>query len=435
MITEQYFLHIHSLSILIQKLQYSDAELRMRLQSSKHRPFLTDKDYASSFCTSLRVAPVSAEMQYSRRSPQFNEDEDKLLELKLAPSKGTSVVQEFGLDALMLPKSFMDLEAIFEELLKILSTAHARGGKCGTPLESLKDDMLRLYQRSFRQEHLKQIIALAPDCIIVDHAWKDGKFCHRTVSINTSKLNLRPNQQVLHAKCLTDMKASFRSSMVSYLQARHAEFLQANHPELNLDPGCISQWHADFNLSSVPLPTVELPPLPPAEAKDRVHSSIIKDQTVKISPEIEKAFEKHQAETMTLEKLKHIQDCSKSAIGLQNLQKLQKYELDQFALQQSYKVIDEKNAETIFRAAADALRGLFKQRNKVALPLADVLKTLHHSKGLTFKSDLDALEMVDQLAQKLPTFFSRKKYPTHGEMVRFPSAELFPWHQLRSYPQ
>jgi hypothetical protein len=41
---------------------------------------------------------------------------------------------------------------------------------------------------------------------------------------------------------------------------------------------------------------------------------------------------------------------------------------------------------------------------------------------------LDALDMVDQLVQKLPTFFSRKKYPTHGEMVRFPSANLFPWH-------
>lgn len=412
-----------------------DAELRMRLQSSKHKPFLSDKDYASSFCASSTAATVSAETRPTCKSPQFDEDEEKLLELKLAPSKGIGIVQEFGLDALMLPKSFMDLEATFEELLKILSTAHARGGKRGTPLESLKDDMLRLYHRPFRKEHLKQIIALAPDSIIVYHSWKDGKFCHRTVSINTSKLNLRPNQQVLHAKCLADMRASFRSSMVSYLRACHSEFLHANYPELKLDPDRIFQWHAEFDLSSVPLPTVELPPLPPAEAHHCVHSSIIKDQTVKITPEIEEAFEKYQSENMTVEKMKHIQDCSKSAIGLQNIQKIQKYELDQFALQQSYKVLDEKNAETIFRAAADALRGLFKQRNKVALPLADVLKTLHHSKGLTFKSDLDALEMVDQLVQKLPTFFSRKKYPTHGEMVRFPNADLFPWHQLRAYPQ
>jgi hypothetical protein len=406
----------------------------MRLQASKHRQFLSDKDYASSFCKSSKAELICSETHISRGSSLFDEDEDKLLELKLAPSR-QGIVNEFGLDALMLPKSFMDLEAIFEELLKILSTAHARGGKRGTPLESLKDDMLRLYQRSFRKEHLKHIIALAPDCILVDHAWKDGKFCHRTVSINTSKLNLRSNQQVLHAKFLTDMIANFRLSMVSYLRARHAEFLRANYPELNLDPERICQWHAEFDLGSVPLPIVELPPLPLVEAHDGVINAIIKDKTVKITPEIEKAFEKHQSETMTSEKLKHIQDCSKSAIGLQNIQKLQKYELDQFALQQSYKVLDEKNAESIFRAAADALRGLFKQRNKVALPLADVLKTLHHSKGLTFKSDLDALEMVDQLALKLPTFFSRKKYPTHGEMVRFPSTELFPWHQLRPYPK
>jgi hypothetical protein len=398
----------------------------MLLPSSKHRPVLSDKDYASSFCASSRAAPAFAVALPACRSPQFDEDEDKLLELKLAPYNG--IVREFSLDALILPKSFMDLEVIFEQVLKILATAHARGSKRGTPLESLKEDMLRLYQRSFRQEQLKQIIALAPHCITVDHAWKDGKFCHRTVSINTSNLNLRPEQQVLHAKCLTDMKASFRSSIVSFLRARNLEFVQANHPELKLDPERSFQWHADFDLGSVQIPTVELPPLPLAQSSDSTRSSIVKVTAVKITPEIEIAFEKHQTETMTTEKMKHIQDCSKSAIGLQNIQKLQKYELDQFALQHSYKVLDEKNAETVFRTAADALRGLFKQRDKLALPLADVLKTLHHSKGLTFKSDLDALDMVDQLVQKLPTFFSRKKYPTHGEMVRFPSANLFPWH-------
>ena len=410
-----------------------DTKLRMLLQSPEHKPILSDKDYAASFCTSVPSAHVSATMRRARSSPQFDEDDETLLELKLLPTK--RIAQEFSQDALILPKSFMDLEVMFEQLLKILSAAHARGGKRGTPLESLKDDMLRLYQRTLKKEHLKQIVALVPNCLIVGHAWKDGKFCHRTVSINTANLDLRPGQQVLHAKCLTDMKVCFRQSMLAFLRARHAEFLQSKHPELKLDPDRINQWHAEFDLGAVKLPASDLPPLPQAQVHDAIHNSIMKDTVVEITPEIEKAFEKHQAETMTLEKMKHIRDCSKSAIGLQNIEKLQKYELNQFALQLSYKAVDKQNAETVFRTAADALRGLFRQRSKVALPLADVLKTLQQSKGLTFKSNLDALNMVDQLVERLPTFFSRKKFPTHGEMVRFPSSELFPWHQSREYPQ
>jgi hypothetical protein len=403
----------------------------MLLQSSDVKPVLSDKDYAASLPT-VSSSVVSHAPQFARSSPQFDEDDDELLDLKLQATKGFA--EEFSEDALLLPKSFIELEVIFEQVLKILSTAYARGGRRGTPLDSLKDDMSRLYFRSFKTEHLKQIMALAPNCLVVGHAWKDGKFCHRTVSINTSAMNIRPDQQILHSKCLSDMKSSFRLSMISFLRARHAEFLQSRHPELKIHPERTSQWHADFDLCAVQLPVTELPALPQVQVDDSA-IKLIKDVDVKITPEIERAFEQHQSETMSSEKLRHIKDCSKSAIGLQNIEKLQRYELSQFALQHSFKTADEKNAESALRLAADALRCLFRQRSKLALSLSDVLKSLHQTKGLTFKSDIDALDMVDKLVERLPSFFSKKKYPTHGEMLRLSSSDPLPWHQSRDYPQ
>jgi hypothetical protein len=427
-----YLQNSHVLILLI-LLKCSNLEHRLLLQSSEHRPILSDKDYASSICVppASVAIPCFAPPPFRCSSPLFDEEDSKLLELKLKPAMGG--VEEFSPDALMLPKSFMDLEVTFDQVLKILATAHARGGvgKRGTPFEALKGDMEYKYQRSFRKEHLQQIAALVPDCLIIGHAWKDGKSCHRTVSINTSKMNLCLDRQVLHSKCLTDMKSSLRQSMFSFLQTRHTEFLQTNHPELKLNPerNLLNKWHADFDLSAVQLPSVDLPPLPQVEVP--VTHSVVKDVVLKITPEIEQAFEKIQAETMTLEKIKYIADCSKSEVGKQNIEKLNKYELTKYALQHSFKIADERDAETKFRMAADALRCLFIHRNKPALSLADVLKVLQQTKGLTFKSSLDAMDMVNQLVEKLPAFFSRKKYPTHGEMVRFSSSELFPWHQPR----
>lgn len=370
------------------------------------------------------------------RSPQFDEDDKDLSEMKLIRTESSVGAESRSdrKDDWLLPKAFLDLEIIFELVIRILATAHVRGGKRGTPLENLKDDMLKLYQRSLRKEHLKQILALVPDCLIVSHAWKDGKFCHRTVSINTSKMNLRPGEQIIHAKFLEDMKCSLRQSNLSFVRARHTEFLQKHHPHLKLDPERISQWHADFNLSLVQLPIKDLPPLPQAQAS-AASSNVVEDEAVKITPEIQKAYEKHEAETMTPAKLKHIRDCSKSAIGLQNLEKLRNFELTQFALQEKFKVADEKNAESKFRTAADALRCLFRQRDKRALPVADVLKVLQQSRGLTFKSALDAMDMLNDIVEKLPNFFSKKKFPTNGEMIMFSSSELLPWHQPRVYPQ
>jgi hypothetical protein len=409
------------------------------LQSHEHRPLLSDKDYASSLCTPssslTAVVPPPVPLR-ACRSPQFAEDDKEILEMKLNRTE-SSVGAESRQDdldaALLLPKAFLDLEVIFEQVIKILATAHVRGGKRGTPLENLKDDMSRLYKRSLRKEHLKQILALVPDCLIVSHAFLDGKFCHRTVSINTSKMNLRPGEQIIHEKFLKDMKSSLRQSNLSFLRARHTEFLQTHHPHLKLDPERISQWHADFDLSAVHLPIIDLPPLPQAQASTA--TSNVEEKAVKITPEIQKAFEKYQAETMTPAKLKHIRDCSKSEIGKQNIEKLQNFELNQFALQQTFKVADEKNAESKFRTAADALRCLFRQRSKPSLPVADVLKVLQQSRGLTFKSNLDAMDMVNDIVDKLPNFFSKKKFPTHGEMIMFSSSELFPWHQPRAYPQ
>ena len=372
------------------------------------------------------------------RSPQFDEDDKDLSEMKLIRTESSVGVESRSdcKDNLLLPKAFLDLEIIFELVIRILATAHVRGGKRGTPLENLKDDMLRLYQRSLRKEHLKQILALVPDCLIVSHAWKDGKFCHRTVSINTSNMNFRPGEPItmIHDKFFKDMKFSLRQSNLSFVRAHHTEFLQTHHPHLKLDPERISQWHADFNLSLVQLPSIDLPPLPQAQAS-AASSNVVEDEAVKITPEIQKAYEKHEAETMTPAKLKHIRDCSKSAIGLQNLEKLRNFELTQFALQEKFKVADEKNAESKFRTAADALRCLFRQRDKRALPVADVLKVLQQSRGLTFKSALDAMDMLNDIVDKLPNFFSKKKFPTHGEMIMFSSSELFPWHQPRVYPQ
>ncbi len=415
------------------------------LQSHEHRPILSDKDYASSLCTPSTPLPAVVPPPVPSRdcrSPQFDEDDvepldDKdIKEVKLNRTESSVGVEsrQADLDALLLPKAFLDMEVIFAQVIRILATAHVRGGKRGTPLENLKDDMATLYKRSLRIEHLKQILALVPDCLVVSHAFSEGKFCHRTVSINTSKMNLRPGEQIIHDKFLIDMKSSLRQSNLSFLRARHTEFLQTHHPHLKLDPERISQWHADFDLSAVHLPIIDLPPLPQAQASTA--SSNVEEKAVKITPEIQKAFEKHEAETMTPAKLKHIRDCSKSEIGKQNIAKLQNFELNQFALQQTLKVADDKNAESKFRTAADALRCLFRQRSKPALPVADVLKVLQQSRGLTFKSNLDAMDMVNDIVDKLPNFFSKKKFPTHGEMIMFSgSSELFPWHQPRAYPQ
>ena len=404
----------------------------MLLQAAEHRPMLSDKEYASAFFTSSPHVS-SSQSQFRCKSPQFEENEDDLEDLKLAPVR--EFAQEFSQDALMLPKSFLDLEVVFEQVLKILASAHAKRKK-HTPLDSLKDDMATMYHRTLGEEHLRQIMALVPSCLQVGHNWtKDGKSYYRTVSINTTNLNLRPGQEVLHTQCLTDMKTSLRQSMLSFLQARHIEFLQSHHPELKLNPDRISHWHADFDLGAVQLPTVELPPLPQAQTKDSTHTPI-KNMAVEITPEIVAAFEKQQAETpVPQDKLEFIRDSSKSAIGLQNIEKLRKHELNQFALQQSFKAADEKNAEITFRSAADALRSYFRQRSKKALPLADVLKALHLVKGLALKNDLDASDMVDRIAEKLPQYFLRKKYPTHGEMVLVLSSEPLPWNATRQYPQ
>lgn len=315
-----------------------------------------------------------------------------------------------------LPQAFSNLEIIFERVIRILATAHVKGGKRGTPLGNLKDDMLR-YKISLRKEHLKQILALVPDCLIVSHAWKDGKFCHRTVSIHPSRMNLRPGQQIIDGKFLKDMKSSFRQSSLSFLRARHVE-----------------SFPVRFDVAAVALPSIDLPPLPQAQAS-AASSNVVEDEAVKITPEIQKAFEKHEAETMTPVKLKHIRDCSKSAIGLQNLEKLRNFELTQFALQEKFKVADEKNAESKFRTAADALRSLFRKRDKRALPVADVLKVLQQSRRLTFKSASDAMETLNDVVNKLPNFFSKKTFPTNGEMIIISGSELLPWHQPRVYPQ
>ena len=306
------------------------------------------------------------------RSPQFDEDDKDLSEMKLIRTE-SSVGAESRSDCKddgLLPKAFLDLEIIFELVIRILATAHVRGGKRGTPLGNLKDDMLRLYQRSLRKEHLKQILALVPDCLIVSHAWKDGKFCHRTVSINTSRMNLRPGEQIIHAKFLEDMKSSLRQSNLSFVRARYTEFLQTHHPHLKLDPERKWQWHADFDLSLVQLPIIDLPPLPQAQAS-------------------------------------------------------------------TASFFYEKNAESKFRTAADALRCLFRQRDTRALPVADVLKVLQQSRGLTFKSNLDAVDMLNDIVEKLPNFFSKKTFPSQGKglWIMFSSSELFPWHQPRVYPQ
>ena len=98
-------------------------------------------------------------------------------------------------------------------------------------------------------------------------------------------------------------------------------------------------------------------------------------------------------------------------------------------------VADEKNALITFRSAADAIRCYFRQRSKKALPLADVLKALHLTKGLALKNDVAASDMVDRLVADLPQYFLRKKYPMQGQMVLVLSSELFPWSQIRVYPQ
>jgi len=59
--------------------------------------------------------------------------------------------------------------------------------------------------------------------------------------------------------------------MLSFLRARHAEFLQSNHPELKLDPDRINQWHAEFDLGAVKTPVSDLPPLPQAQVHDAIH--------------------------------------------------------------------------------------------------------------------------------------------------------------------
>jgi len=409
----------------------------MLLQSAEHRPILSDKDYAAAFCAAAPSLRASAAAHpggggAASTMPKFEEHDDELEDLKLLAGKGPA--QEFSLDALMLPKAFLDLEVIFEQVLKVLATAHAKRKK-NTPLDSLKGDIATTYHRSLTENHLRQITALVPQCLLVGHSWtKDGTSYYRTVCINTANLNMRPGQEVLHVQCLTDMKASLRQSMLSFLQARHSEFLQAHHPELKLNPERTSQWHADFDLGAVQLPTSELPPLPQPTA----HASrpSIRDKTVEITPEILAAFEQHEAATpMPRDKKQFIRDSSKSAIGLQNIEKLRQYEISQFALQQSFKVADEKNAEVTFRSAADAIRCYFRQRSKKALPLADVLKALHLTKGLALKNDLAASDMVDRLVADLPLYFLRKKYPTHGEMVLVLSSEPFPWNPTRVYPQ
>ncbi len=441
-----HFQILQSLILLI-ILKCSDSERRFLLQSPEHRQILSDKDYASSVrspssSVAARVAPPVA-----RRSPQFDEDDDTIKKLKLAPNEEDSKTRVDAKcatkDALMLPKSFIDLEVIFEHVLNFLAVAHAKAGRPKPiPLEALKSDMMRVYPRSFRNEHLQQIIALVPNCLIVGHAWKDGK-CHRTVSINSSNINLGCETKlhsdekrvfIIHEKCLMDMKSSLRQSMLSFVRARHVEYLQTNHPELKLDPERIFQFHANFDFSALLLPTADLPLLPQVEVSSSTHS-IVKDTAVKITPEIEQAFKNHEAETMTLAKRNHIKACSKSAIGLQNIEKVQKFELIQFAQQQSDKIANEKNAETIFRTSANSLRALFRQRGKTALPQADVLKILQQTKGLTFKNSLDTMDMLKQLVEKLPNFFSLKKFPTHGDMVMFLSSDVLPWQHVREYPQ
>ena len=112
----------------------------MLLQSAE--PTLSDKDYAALRTSSSPSAVASSAMYPVCRSPKFDEDEEELADLKLIPGKGRA--QEFSEDALMLPKSFMDLEVIFEQMLKILASAHARRKK-HTPLDSLKGDMASMY--------------------------------------------------------------------------------------------------------------------------------------------------------------------------------------------------------------------------------------------------------------------------------------------------
>ena len=343
---------------------------------------------------------------------------------KLLASKEPA--QEFSLDALMLPNAFLDLEVIFKQVLKVLVIANAKSKK-KTPLDSLKRDIATSLDRSLSENHLRQITALVPQCLLVGHSWtKDGTSYYRTVCIKT---DIGSGFQ-----CVTDMKASLRQSMLTFLQARHSEFLQINYPELIFNPVGTSQWHAEFDWRAVQLPASELPPLPQPTA----HASrpSIRDKTVEITPEILAAFEQHEAATpMPRDKKQFNNDSSKSGIGLQNIEKLRQYEISQFALQQSFKVADEKNAEVTFRSAADAIRCYFRQRSKKALPLADVLKALHLTKGLALKNDLAASDMVDRLVADLPQYFLRKKYPTHGEMVLVLSSEPFPWNPTRVYPQ
>jgi hypothetical protein len=336
---------------------------------------------------------------------------------ELLPSKEPA--QEFSLDALMLPKAFLDLEVIFKQVLKVLAIANAKSKK-KTPLASLKRDI-----QSLSENHLRQITALVPQCLLVGHSWtKDGALSFRTVCIKTDS----------GFQCVTDMKASLRQSMLTFLQARHSEFLQAHHAALIFKPEGTSQWHAEFDWRAVQLPAWALPPLPQPTA----HASrpSIRDKTVEITPEILAAFEQHEAATpMPRDKQRFNNDSSKSAIGLQNIEKLRQYEISQFALQQSFKIADEKNALITFRSAAEAMRCYFRQRSKKALPLADVLKALHLTKGLALKNDLAASGMVDRLVADLPQYFLRKKYPTHGEMVLVLSSEPFPWNPPRVYPQ
>ena len=338
------------------------------------------------------------------------------------------------LPAVLQPDAFFDLVVLFERVLLVLAIAHAKH-LTNTPLDSLKGDIATSYHRSLTDNHLRQIMALVPKCLLVGRSLtKDGKSYFHTVCINTANLNMRPGQEVLHVQCLTDMKASLRQSMLSFLQARHSEFLQAHHPELKLNPERTSQWHADFDWRAVQLPTSDLPLL----LQPTAHASrpSIRDKTVEITPEIRTAFQQHEDATpMLRDKKEFIRDSSKSAIGLQNIEKLRQYEISQFALQQSFEVAEQKNAEVTLRSAADAIRCYFRQRSMKALPLADVLKALHLTKGLALKNDVAASDMVDRLVADLPQYFLRKKYPTQGQMVLVLSSELFPWSQIRVYPQ
>ncbi len=317
-----------------------------------------------------------------------------------------------------LPQAFLDLELLLEKVIRILATAKSRSGTRGTPLKNLQTDMLTSHGTSFTIEHLNAILVLVPDCIQVS---RTGQTC----SLKLMKFG--PGERIIDLqKVVQDMKVAFRQSSLSFVRARYDAFAKTQHP----GPA------PKFDTSLVQLPTIDLPRRPPTRAST-ARSNGVEDQAVIITPEIKRAFDLHCAKTMTPVKAKYIKDCSKSALGLQNLEKIQNFELQEFALQEQFKVAQEKNAELKFQTAADALRCLFSHRGKSSLPVADVLKVLRQTRGLAFKSDKDASDMLNAIVERLPNSFSKNTISSQGKNVwiKFSSSDLFPWHQSRVYPQ